>query len=398
MPTYSHSQLSMYEECPLKYKLCYRDRIRRDVEGVEAFLGTVVHETLRKCYDDLRLTKVNSLSDLLAYYNKIWQKNWNESILIMKEDLTQEHYRALGKKLIETYYKRYSPFDSDVTIGTEMGLKFALDDENKYRMTGIIDRLSRTRDGVYEIHDYKTSAYLPSQEEADNDRQLGLYHIGVQKKWPGAEKIRLVWHYLASDTELVSYRSPEAISDLVQNTKRLIDEIASARDFLPRESALCAWCEYPDLCPYRKHFFKVEALPINEYLNEPGVVLVNKYVDLRKEKAEIEDEMEKVREAIIEYARREEVQVIKGSDCKARVKFDEKLKFPGKNDAGRPELEGIINRAEKWKEVSQLDTTSLVCIVEQGLWSKDLIDRVMKYGRIEATESVSISKLKDEEK
>jgi len=69
MPIYSHSQLSKYEECPLKYKLYYKDRIRRETEGIESFLGLMVHETLRKCYDDLRFTKVNSLSDLLAYYN-----------------------------------------------------------------------------------------------------------------------------------------------------------------------------------------------------------------------------------------------------------------------------------------------------------------------------------------
>ena len=81
MPVYSHSQLSMYEQCPLKYQLCYRDRIKRDVEGVEAFLGTMVHETLKKCYDDARLTKVNSLPDLLSYYDDIWQKNWHDSMV-----------------------------------------------------------------------------------------------------------------------------------------------------------------------------------------------------------------------------------------------------------------------------------------------------------------------------
>ena len=221
MPIYSHSQLSMYEECPLKYKLRYRDRIKRDIEGVEGFLGSMVHETLKKCYDDLRFTKINSLSNLLAYYNKIWQENWHDSIIITRQELTQEHYRVLGEKLIGTYYKRYSPFDSDITIGTEMGLNFALGDEKKYRMTGYIDRLSRTEDGVYEIHDYKTSAYLLSQEQVDNDRQLALYHIGVQKKWPDIKSIRLIWHYLAFDRELVSYRTPEAISNLVQDTKEL---------------------------------------------------------------------------------------------------------------------------------------------------------------------------------
>jgi RecB family exonuclease len=388
----------MYEECPLKYKLCYRDRIKRDIEGVEGFLGLRVHDTLKKCYDDLRFTRVNSLSDLLAYYNKIWQENWHDSIVIMREELTQEHYRALGEKLIGTYHKRYSPFDSDITIGTEMGLNFSLDDENKYRMMGYIDRLSRDKEDVYEIHDYKTSAYLLSQEQVDNDRQLGLYQIGVQKKWPDVKNIRLIWHYLAFDMELVSYRTPEAISNLVEGTKSLIDEIEAAHDFPPRESPLCEWCEYPDLCPLRKHFFKVEALPVNDYLDELGVVLVNKYVALRNEEAKIKDEMGKVREAILDYARKEEIEVIKGSDYKARVKFDEKLKFPSKNDAERQELDDTIREAGKWAEVSQLDTTSLTRIIENGIWSKDLIDKVMKYGRIEQTDSIHISKLKDEEK
>jgi len=131
MPIYSHSQLSMYEECPLKYKLCYRDKIKRDIEGVEAFLGTMVHETLKKCYNDIRLTKLNALSDLLSYHDTLWQQNWHDSIVITKKDLKPGHYQALGKKMIEAYYQRYAPFDSDMTIGTEMRLLFSLDDDDK---------------------------------------------------------------------------------------------------------------------------------------------------------------------------------------------------------------------------------------------------------------------------
>ncbi len=397
MPVYSHSQLSTYEECPLRYKLHYRDRIKRDTESVESFRGTMVHETLRKCYEDTRLMKANTLDDLLAYYNKIWRENWHDSIQIVKPDFTQENYRAQGEKMIEAYYERYSPFNLDLTIGTEVRLSFSLDDEGKYRMTGFIDRLSRAQDEVYEIHDYKTSAHLPGQAEADSDRQLALYHIGIQRKWPNIENIRLIWHYLAFDMELISRRSPEAISSLVQDTRGLIDEIESARDFPPRESALCGWCEYPDLCPLRKHFFKVEPLPVNEYLEEPGVVLVNKYVALRDEGRGIAQELEKVKEAIFDYARREEVELIKGSGYKARVKFGERLKFPGKNDAGRPELDGIIKKAGKWEQVSQLDSTALASVVEGSQWSKELMEEVMKHGKMEKSSSVSVSRLKDEE-
>ena len=397
MATYSHSQLSMYEQCPLKYKLCYRDKIKRDVEGVEAFVGSRVHDTLKKCYDDVRLTKVDTLDELLSYYDNIWQQNWHDSIIITKKDLTQDHYKALGKRMLETYYQRYAPFGSDITISTEMRIAFSLDDD-RYRLMGYIDRLSRAEGDVYQIHDYKTSAYLPSQQDADIDRQLGLYHIGVQKKWPDINNIRLVWHYLAFDKELVSSRSEEAISKLVEDTIRTIDEIEATDHFTPRESGLCDWCEYPDLCPLRKHFVKVEALPANEYLNEPGVVLVNKYAQLREEASEIGEEMDKVKEAILDYARREEVEVIKGSDRKVRVKFDEKLKFPGKSEIERRELDDAIKQAGMWMEVSQLDTTSLNRVIENSLWSEELINQVLKYGRIEETSAVYLSKLKDEEK
>ncbi|MEW6142857.1 MAG: PD-(D/E)XK nuclease family protein [Chloroflexota bacterium] len=395
MAIYSHSQLSTYEECPLKYKLCYRDGIKRDTEGIEAFLGSMVHETLRKCYDEVRLTRLNTLDELLTCYDSLWQKSWHDGIVITKKDLKAEHYRALGRKMIATYYKRHAPFDRDITIGTEMRLGFSLDDGGKYQFQGYIDRLSRTPDGVHLINDYKTSAHLPGQDEIDSDRQLALYQIGIQKKWPDIKEVRLVWHYLAFDRELVSTRSAEKLTELAGETIKLIDEIESAEDFPPRESNLCDWCEYPDLCPNRKHLYTVEALPANQFLNEPGVVLVNKYAELKEKAGEIDEEMALVKEALVEYARREGVTVIRGSDRKVRVKFDEKLKFPGKNEPGRRELDEAVVKAGKWPEVSQLDISVLTRAIEDKLWDKEMIDEVMKYGRIEESSAVYLSKLKE---
>jgi len=36
-------------------------------------------------------------------------------------------------------------------------------------------------------------------------------------------------------------------------------------------------------------------------------------------------------------------------------------------------------------------------VIEDNLWSRDLIDKVMKYGKIEETSSVYIARLKNEE-
>jgi len=397
MPTYSHSRLSTYENCPLQYKFVYIDRIKREKEGIEAFLGNRVHETLKKCYDNLQRTKCPTLDELTECFNGLWHKYWHEGISINREDLSAEHYRALGEKMLESYYRRYIPTCTDLTLGTEMMLNFPLDDSNKYRFTGLVDRLARDLSGIFWIHDYKTGGHLPGQDDVDRERQLALYQVGVRKRWPDFKDIRLVWHYLAFDCELVSSRTEDSLKQLVTDTIQLIDTIEADSEFVPRETPLCNWCDYPDLCPQRKHFFTVENLPPNEYLTEPGVILVNKYAELKQQAGEIDREMEKVKEALIDYAKKENVNAIKGSDYKARIKFDEKLKFPGKNDPERCLLDNTIIQAGKWSDVSQLDTTTLSRIIEHQSWDRSLIERVLKYGKLEQSTTISLSRIKEAE-
>ncbi|MFC2122369.1 hypothetical protein ACFLRP_01630, partial [Bacteroidota bacterium] len=131
-------------------------------------------------------------------------------------------------------------------------------------------------------------------------------------------------------------------------------------------------------------------------LQEPGVVLVNKYAELKEKASEIDGEMDKVKEAIVAYARSEGVTVIRGSDYQTKIRFTEKFKFPGKQDKEHRQLASVIADAGKWMEVSKLDTSSLIRVIEDGLWDKGLIEEIMKYGRIEESDSVYLSKLKDD--
>ncbi|MDI6846268.1 MAG: PD-(D/E)XK nuclease family protein, partial [Candidatus Saccharicenans sp.] len=50
---YSHSKLSTFENCPLKFKLAYIDEIRVEEEGIEAFLGSRFHQAMEKLYSEL---------------------------------------------------------------------------------------------------------------------------------------------------------------------------------------------------------------------------------------------------------------------------------------------------------------------------------------------------------
>ncbi|MBT3362108.1 MAG: PD-(D/E)XK nuclease family protein [Chloroflexi bacterium] len=396
MPVYSHSQLGTYEQCPLKYKLNYRDKIKRDTKGVEAYLGTIVHDTLQKCYDDAKQAKTDTLEDLFDFYSQHWQKNWNDSILIVRKEYTADDYFNRGKQMLTGYYNRYAPFDSDITIETEMFTTFEVG-ESKHKLRGFIDRLSRKGD-IYQIHDYKTSSHLPSQAEADADRQLAMYQIGIRQKWPHIKNVELIWHYLAFDEDLISVRSEDSISNLRSDLVELIEQVENAVDFPPKESALCNWCEYPDLCPLRKHFHMVEPLPPEQFLSETGVSLVNKYAGLKEKESEIKREIEEIKESILSYVKQEGVEVVKGSDRKIKVKFNHKLKLPGKNDPGRADLDKIIQENGMWNEVSQLDISSLSKALQGRALDETLKNRIIELGTTEESSTIYLSKLKEQEK
>jgi RecB family exonuclease len=118
----------------------------------------------------------------------------------------------------------------------------------------VIDRVVCARDPqsgeeVIEIHDYKTAARVPRQDDLDRDRQLALYQIGVAEQYGDERPIRLVWHYLLPDQVRTSTRTPEALAALRASTIELIDRIRAERAYEPRPGPLCRWCEYAEICP-----------------------------------------------------------------------------------------------------------------------------------------------------
>jgi putative RecB family exonuclease len=401
MPTYSHSQLSTYETCPHQYKLAYIDKIKTEAEGIEAFMGSRVHETLQKLYRDLKVTKLNSLEDLVTFYHLSWEKNWNEMIQVIRREYSAEHYRRLGEKCITDYYRRYYPFDQGKTLGLEENIYFPLEEEKGYYIRGFIDRLTLADHSILEIHDYKTSNRLPTQDQIDSDRQLAFYHMGVEGKWKDIRDVKLIWHYLAFDSEIQSSRTPEKLHQLRQETLELIQEIEADRRFPPKEGPLCDWCDYQGFCPKRKHLIAVGSLPPNEYLNEEGVSLVNQYVELKERKRllneEIDGELAKMEEALYVFAQKEEIEAIFGSDYVAKIKIEAKEKFPLKGDPNRKVLDEVIKKAGKWMEVSDLNPWMLARVIGRGSWPLSLINKVRTFGILEESRSITVSKLKERE-
>jgi hypothetical protein len=181
----------------------------------------------------------------------------------------------------------------------------------------------------------------------------------------------------------------------------LIQKIETDRHFIPKEGPLCNWCDYQGLCPRRKHLIAVGSLSPNKYLNEEGVTLVNRYVELKERKRvwneEIDAELAKVEEALYAFAQREELEAIFGSDHVAKIKIETKEKYPLKGDPHRKVLDEIVKNAGKWMEVSDLNPWMLARVIGRGGWPPSLVKKVKEFSTFEESRSITVSKLKERE-
>ena len=248
MAIYSHSRLSTFEQCPLKYKLRYIDKIKPEIEKtIEAHLGSAVHETLEWIYNSVtENNKVPTLDEVINYYAIKWQDEFSKEILIVKKEMSAKDYFNKGIQFLLNYYTKNHPF-RDGTIECEKKIVIELDENTKIQ--GFIDRLVHNIEkNRYEIHDYKTANTLPTQKKMDEDRQLALYSIAIKEMYGKDKEVVLIWHYLAHNQKIISKRTNEQLENLKQETKELIKKIESTTIFPHNKSILCDWCEYKTIC------------------------------------------------------------------------------------------------------------------------------------------------------
>ncbi len=385
---YSNSRIESFEKCKLQYKYRYIDKVPLKVETIEAFLGTKVHDALEDFYGLVKNKIVKPLEWLLSRYEEFWKQDFKDSIKIVKKELSSEEFYEKGRKSLIDYYAEYEPFDQTKIVKTEESIYFNLrKGKDEYRFVGILDRLDwNDREKIFEIHDYKTSSTLMTQQEADQDLQLPLYQLALMSKWPEAEMAKLIWHYLLFNKQIESSRTKEQLMEVQDAVVAKIKVIEACDEFPPFKSALCDWCDFQEICPLWKHPKKVEKLEENKYRKDPGVKLVAAYSELEEEKKKLKDkisgieqEQNKIAEAAIEFAEREGSQVIDGPDKRLVVTVKEELGAPTrKDDQDKWEkLRAFLIEKNQYAEVSTVNSSMLQRMLKS--WPHDVVDRVKKF-------------------
>jgi len=387
MATYSHSRISTYENCPYQYKLKYIDKIEVEIPTtIEAFMGDMVHQSLEKLYADLKFQKLNSLKELISFFNNLWEKEYSEDILIVKKEYSAENYKKMGEKFISDYYESHKPFNDMIILGLETQDRMTLPDGSHWHVR--IDKLGCKGD-TYFVCDYKTNSRMKDQEEADADRQLAMYSAWVKDKFKDAKKVVLKWHMLAFDKEVTSERTEEQIKNLQQEVAQIIKEIETVKDFPRKVSNLCDYCVYKQICPSFKHEVILEKKTPVQFKKDEGVKLVDSFAELKLKEKEIAQKEEELREKIIQYSKQFGVDVIFGSNMKTNLREFDKLVLPEDNE----------KFVEMLKKSGLYEECSMICYprLQSKALKKELPPELMKKIKFDKDVRISLSKRKDVE-
>lgn len=279
----SHSSISMYQECPQKYKFKYIDGIPERPRHFFAF-GQSVHTALEFFYS-VKEAVPPSFQDVLTHYASKWVK-----VGYKDEAHEQEHFE-LGKKILAGFYKKHSK-DFHVPFFVEYSFTLEVDG---VPVTGKVDRVDRMPDGRLGILDYKTGKPFAKGREL-TDAQLTMYQLACETLL-GAEVAKLTLYHLPTLKELsVSRHQGELVGALKERIVRTAEGITLQR-FAPKpEDTHCRWCDYKTLCPIFK------GVP----MEDPGVkadddlgAMIDKYGDLDRRMKDLQQEAEALKGEIV---------------------------------------------------------------------------------------------------
>ena len=269
---FSDSSLQSYQKCPAQFQFRYIEKIFKNDEGIEAFMGKRVHETIEYIYNQKNLGLNLSIDKIIEYHHSLWENKWHGRVAIVNRNILPvdrekniplwkkyaAFYFRTGEKCLTKFYSLNQPFDENV-YANEYKMDFLIGNNSDYRIKGIVDRLDVDENGNWIIHDYKTGKRPYNQKEADQDMQLGLYQIGLEKTKKNINDVLLVWHFLQQSKENILVYSRRSKSDLEKIIKKIISLIDEIRlklikneKFVAKKSILCNWCYYWQECPLQE--------------------------------------------------------------------------------------------------------------------------------------------------
>ena len=179
----SYSQLALYLQCPLKYKLVYIDEIERERDGMPAALafGRAIHRALARFYTDVMDQEPFNLDRFLAAFRDAWEDEAEGKEIIYNEGEDFNSLLEQGKAMLRVFARSVRP---QRVIAVEVPFEFRLEHpqtgkEFPIPIKGVIDLVEEDEQGTLWVVDHKTAGRAFSEAQVAGDLQLLIYAAAV---------------------------------------------------------------------------------------------------------------------------------------------------------------------------------------------------------------------------
>lgn len=248
-PSLSPSRAADFKQCPLKYRFRTIDRLE-EAPSPAAVRGTLVHAVLEDIFDlpaDER-TPEAARSLVPGRWDALVEERPELADMLADDDtLTLESWFDQAGALTDRWFTvedptRLEPADRELKVEVELeGLT----------LRGIIDRLDVAPTGQVRVVDYKTGRTPGPGFEGPALFQMKFYGL-VLWRHTGRVPDLLQLVYLKDGTVIRYEPDEHELMALERNVRAVwaaIERAVAERDFRPRPSRLCSWCDFKPLCP-----------------------------------------------------------------------------------------------------------------------------------------------------
>jgi putative RecB family exonuclease len=348
----SYSALETFQTCPLKFKFREIDRIKTP-QTKEAFFGSLLHDILRILHEPSQII-IPTEEEILQVFSEKWDPSFYPD--------PQEEQIAFsqGVRILKNYYAKNYPAQFNI-VNLETRFEAPIMDKNEtHIITGIIDRIDKTENGIFEVIDYKTSRKMPAQKQVDNNLQLAVYHLGVANRWPSIieqnRPVKLSLYYLPHNEKLSAVKTPEHLKETKEKILGTIDQVkrnVAEQKFEPNPGPLCDWCPYQQWCPLFKHKFKEKTLN-----DEEAQTLTKEYFEIKSRSDQDSKRMAEIKEKINAYMNSQGLERVFSESGSITRSPKKTFAYDGKA------LKEILEPLGKWREILTIDAAKLKKVID----------------------------------
>lgn len=233
----SHSKVSTYSECPLKWKFKYIDK-RREKPKHYFSLGKSVHSALEFMYDPEKHEVCPPVEDVLEALESKWIS------VGYKDKKDEKKYKKQAEKMITQYHEKYLEYwDQPLAIEKKFTMEFG-----NVTVTGFIDKVDILPNGKLHITDYKTGR-MWDLGKTESDEQCTMYQYAASQLFNAPVGKLTLLHVPTQTNDSCPNHVDVKIDALRDKYAKTLSDI-EAKKFDPKPADLaCSRCDHKAFCP-----------------------------------------------------------------------------------------------------------------------------------------------------